>query len=131
MLQLIVGTGLVCYIWKCRPSTALRVIEDTALKVPKAIGRKARSAKHAIKQEYRARMLVKMQETISNEQLALRAMSPAQLKQLAKDQAEVFARAEELRAEREAANDFKRRIANARQAPRASRKGRSAAVQQA
>lgn len=92
----------LCVIWRARPSTLLRVVEDTTIAVPKAIAKRAKRFKADLKIEYEARLINKLQEKISIEAATLRNMSEADRQALAKQQALIFARAEQLRVERDA-----------------------------
>lgn len=120
MLQLIAGTAVVCYIWKARPSTLLRIVEDAAIRAPKAVAQKAKRFGKAVHIEYEARMIDRAQAAIAKEQAKLRSLSPEELKALARDQETIFARAEQLAAQRRGEVIVAPRRNNKSKAPRAS-----------
>lgn len=100
LAPIIAGVAL-CAIWRARPSTLLRVVEDAAIAAPKAVAKRVTNFGKNIDIEYQARMLDRMKRRIHKQQMALRDMSPAQRAELARNEAAVFARAEELQAQRE------------------------------
>jgi ribosome-binding protein aMBF1 (putative translation factor) len=105
MIQIIpiaIGVAVVCRIWGARPSTLMRVVEDAAIAVPRGIAKRAGKLKREVKVEYEARLVDRMQERIAGQQAALRRMSRAELAALAKDEARILERAEQLRTKREA-----------------------------
>lgn len=104
MLPVIAAVGVgVCLLVRARPSTLVRVVEDAAIKAPKNVARRAKRIKHDVTIEYKARQIDKLQRAVAVEAATLRAMSDEQRAALAADEAAIFRRAEELRAQRELA----------------------------
>ncbi len=121
MLNIIGPIGLAaCIVLKARPSTLLRVGEDTVLNGFKNIERGAKRFARSVRHEYRARQLVAAQEALAKDMEAIHRMTPAQRAALLRDQNEIDARAAELIASRTSKADR-----------RAARVGRRAQVQHA
>lgn len=91
-----------CIITKTRPSTLVRGVEDGCIAVGKSVASKTRKAKAAVATEYAARSIDKLQRSVEAQYEGIAAMSVAERRALEKQQRAVFARAEELRAKREA-----------------------------
>lgn len=102
-----------------RPSTLMRLTEDTIISLPKSVARRAKRFGKAVHIEYEARMIDRAQHAIAKEQARLRSLSPDELKALARDQAVIFERAEQLAAQRRGEVIVAPRKSN-RKAPRAS-----------
>lgn len=96
-----IALGIACVALRARPSTIIRLGEDGLLNTTRRIGDKARSAKNAVRREYRARMLDAASRQLERDMAMMRKLSPKQRDALAKDEAAIFARAEELREQRE------------------------------
>ena len=109
--------GVACAITKVRPSTLIRVAEDGVVNLAQGAKRKVRSAKNKVSVEYNARMIDKLQRRVEADMSAIAEMTVEQRREVEKQQAAVFARANELRAKREA-----------KEHPHASREGSSASV---
>lgn len=102
------ATIAVCVVARARPSTLVRVAEDGVLGMGKASAdavkagvHKATEFGHTVRMEMRARQIDRLQQAISIEAEQLRDMDPEARAKLAADEARIFARADELRKERE------------------------------
>ena len=87
-----------------RPSTIMRLAEDTIIggvkmagRGLKATGHKAKRVKHNIGIEYTARTLARMQRRIERDSTRLESMTHAEIKQIEKDQQQILKRVEQLR----------------------------------
>lgn len=103
------AAAAVLVLARQRPSTLIRLAEDTVLVVPKAVARRAKSVVRSTKIEYQARLIARAQQAVAIEAATLRAMPEEQRAKFAADQAAIFARAEELRREREQGTYYARR----------------------
>lgn len=101
LVPLAVAAG-VCAIWRARPSTIIRVVEDVIVDSSVAVARSAKRTTRSVRLEYNARLINKLQEKIAVEAIHLRSMPEDERAALAAEQAAIFRRAEELRAQRAA-----------------------------
>lgn len=106
-----------------RPSTLIRIGEDAVVGVAQGATNKTRSAARAVKREYTARKIARMQQELRAQAEALSAMTAGEVAVFAADQAAINARVAELLGAKPAAKKAK---APAKKAPRAARSGRSA-----
>lgn len=79
-----------------RISNGFRVIEDAVGFVAGSAARKVARGAHAVSIEYRARQLANHARSVSKQVRKLDALSPAEQAELAREHAEVTARANEL-----------------------------------
>lgn len=99
--KLIVGSAVGLVLIKSRPSTMLRVAEDATIGAASRVTEGAAKLGNAVRIEYRARQLAAAKQAIVKQAAELRGLSPAQREALARDEAAIIERAEELSAKRE------------------------------
>lgn len=85
---------------KLRPSHIVRSVEDGVLAASSKVANGTKNAVRAVRVEYNAREIDKMQRKVEKLAVKVRQMDPEERAQLAAEEAAILARAEELRTSR-------------------------------
>jgi len=117
----LIGLGVACLVLRARPSTVIRLGEDVFVRTGSRIAKKVSAISHDFNVEFQARKIDALQHSIQVKARTLRGMTETQLRELARNESEVFHRVAQLQRERQSKQ-------SRREDRRASRVGRNATV---